>query len=189
MSAVDVRRSERGRRASERSTLAQRVACLALVGALAASCALVERPNARRAVATFGGATSVEPSGVAVFVAEPGGVRVSVTIQNASPGEHGVFVCEPSRSLATSHFNPRRAAHGSRAKGEHHAGDLGNVSVDEHGLGTLEVFCDDLSINDPATTVVGKSLVITDRPDDFTTQPNGASGVKIASGEILADRR
>lgn len=33
--------------------------------------------------------------------------------------------------------------------------------------------------------VIGKTVVIHDSPDDFTTQPSGSSGTKIACGEIL----
>jgi Cu/Zn superoxide dismutase len=32
-------------------------------------------------------------------------------------------------------------------------------------------------------------LVLTERADDFATQPAGDSGAKLACGEILADRR
>ena len=35
--------------------------------------------------------------------------------------------------------------------------------------------------------VIGKTVVIHDRPDDFHTQPSGASGEKIACGEIVAE--
>ena len=32
--------------------------------------------------------------------------------------------------------------------------------------------------------IIGRTVVIHDKPDDFTTQPSGGSGVKIACGEI-----
>ena len=35
--------------------------------------------------------------------------------------------------------------------------------------------------------VIGKTVVIHDRPDDFHTQPSGDSGEKIACGKIVAE--
>lgn len=33
--------------------------------------------------------------------------------------------------------------------------------------------------------IMGKVVIIHDRPDDFTTQPSGNSGTKIACGKIM----
>lgn len=165
------------------------LAALALLS-LADACTLVEPLPPRRASALIGGRTLDRLTGVAVFVEEPDGVRVSVTVQHAPPGEHGVFVFEgPSCAAAGGHFNPARVAHGSRASGEHHAGDLGNLSVDEHGLGTLEVLCDDLWLDDSEWSVVGRLIVLSERADDFATQPWGDSGAKLGCGVILAESR
>ncbi|MBI5435303.1 MAG: superoxide dismutase family protein [Planctomycetes bacterium] len=156
----------------------------------ASACALVERPNARRASCLLEGRALVELSGLAEFAEVSNGVRVFVSVQNAPPGAHGVFVVEGKNCNDTGvHFNPHRQAHGAPHDAAHHAGDLGNLIVDERGIGTLEVVCDGLSVNDPATTVIGKFLVIAERPDDFVTQPSGAAGAKLACGEILANRR
>ena len=40
-----------------------------------------------------------------------------------------------------------------------------------------------------AEEVIGRTVVIHDLPDDFTTQPSGNSGLKIACGEIVSVRR
>lgn len=184
------RTSESAVRPRSRSRLAI-VAGLAMFAAgFGASCALVQKPNARRAAALIQGRVLEDLTGVAVFLEVPGGTRVSVSVQNAPPGAHGVFVCQGATCAdAREHLNPTRASHGSRASGSHHAGDLGNLLVDDNGVGSLELVVDDLSVNDPETSVVGKVLVISERADDFTTQPNGASGAKLACGAIYADRR
>ena len=39
-------------------------------------------------------------------------------------------------------------------------------------------------INLKVKDIIGKVIIIHDMPDDFTTQPSGNSGTKIACGEI-----
>lgn len=74
---------------------------------------------------------------------------------------------------AMSHYDPRGCAH------PYHAGDLpplfGNNSF------ALSVFLTDrFSVHE----VIGRTVIIHDHPDDFTTQPSGNSGTKIACGVI-----
>ncbi|MCE9593859.1 MAG: superoxide dismutase family protein [Planctomycetes bacterium] len=157
---------------------------------LANSCALVDKPNVSRAAAVLDGRVLEHLTGLAVFTETSDGVRVSLSVQGAPSGVHGVFVCDgPTCSASGGHFNPGREAHGSRASSSHHAGDLGNLIVNADGVGTLDVLCPDLSVNTRATSVIGKVLVLTERADDLTTQPSGDAGAKLACGEILADRR
>lgn len=76
-------------------------------------------------------------------------------------------------SDAMAHYNPGGCAH------PYHAGDLpplfGNSGY------ALSVFLTDrFSVSE----VIGRTVIIHDRPDDFTTQPSGNSGTKIACGVI-----
>lgn len=74
-----------------------------------------------------------------------------------------------------SHFNPSGAPHPK------HAGDLPPLML----CGTsahLQVLTDRFNITD----IVGRTVIIHDRPDDFTTQPSGNAGTKIACGVIEA---
>jgi Cu-Zn family superoxide dismutase len=43
---------------------------------------------------------------------------------------------------------------------------------------------DRFSIND----IIGKTVVIHDSPDDFSTQPSGNSGSKLACGQIIGKK-
>lgn len=157
---------------------------------LATACALVDKPNVRRAAAVLQGRALENLTGLAVFTETDAGVRISISVQSAPSGVHGVFVCDgPTCSASGGHFNPGREAHGARASSSHHAGDLGNLIVNADGVGTLDVLCPDLSVNTRATSVIGRVLVLTERADDLTTQPSGDAGAKLACGEILADRR
>ena len=44
----------------------------------------------------------------------------------------------------------------------------------------MSVFLNKFKVKD----VIGKVIIIHDMPDDFTTQPSGNPGTKIACGEI-----
>ena len=72
-----------------------------------------------------------------------------------------------------SHYNPRRCPH------PYHAGDLPPL----FGVAG-NAFSAFLSDRFTVEEIVGKTVLIHSHPDDFTTQPAGNSGIKIACGEI-----
>jgi superoxide dismutase, Cu-Zn family len=137
----------------------------AIVLALASvvgGCKWIDKPNASRAAAILQGRGFDALSGLAVFSETGDGLAISISVQDAPSGVHGVFICDgPTCATIGGHFNPERKAHGDPKGGEHHAGDLGNLTVNADGVGTLA----------------------------FATQPAGDAGAKLACGEILADRR
>lgn len=74
---------------------------------------------------------------------------------------------------AMSHYNPNGCEH------PYHAGDLPPL-FENNGFALSLFLTDRFSINE----VIGKTVIIHDHPDDFTTQPSGNSGTKIACGLI-----
>lgn len=74
---------------------------------------------------------------------------------------------------AKMHLNPGNCPHPS------HMGDLPPVFSNE-GYAFSIVFTDRFSIDD----ILGHTIILHSRPDDFTTQPAGNSGEKIACGVI-----
>lgn len=74
---------------------------------------------------------------------------------------------------AMSHYNPNSCEH------PYHAGDL--PSLFENRGFALSVFLTDRFT---VAEITGKAVIIHDHPDDFTTQPSGNSGTKIACGII-----
>src|SRR5207248_2827047 len=81
------------------------------------------------------------------------GAVVLVTVQDASPGEHGVHIHEkgdcsdPAAMSAGAHFNPNQGAHhGGPNTPVRHGGDLGNINVNATGGGLLVVTVSDLSV-------------------------------------------
>lgn len=78
-------------------------------------------------------------------------------------------------SSALSHYNPGGCAH------PYHAGDLPPL-FGNNGFALSIFLTNRFAVKD----IMGKVIIIHDRPDDFTTQPSGNSGTKIACGVIKA---
>ena len=74
---------------------------------------------------------------------------------------------------ALGHYNPGDCPHPA------HAGDLPPLFAD-HGRAFQVVLTDRFSVRE----VVWKTVIIHARPDDFTSQPGGAAGARLACGEI-----
>jgi superoxide dismutase, Cu-Zn family len=72
------------------------------------------------------------------------------------------------------HYNPHNCPHPA------HAGDLPPL-FGNHGYALLAFFTDRFAVNE----VIGRTFVVHSHPDDFTTQPAGNSGAKIACGVIM----
>lgn len=71
------------------------------------------------------------------------------------------------------HFNPDGAAH------PNHAGDLPPL-LSCNGKALLTVLTDRFCVQE----VIGRTVIIHSKPDDFMTQPAGNAGEKIACGVI-----
>ncbi len=76
-------------------------------------------------------------------------------------------------SGSKGHYNPSSAPH------PQHAGDLPPLMLCG-AMAHSSVLTDRFNIND----IIGRTVVIHNMPDDFTTQPAGNSGEKIACGVI-----
>ncbi len=74
---------------------------------------------------------------------------------------------------AGSHYNPDGCLH------PYHAGDMPPL-FSANGRAFLAFLTDRFTVNE----ILGKTVIIHDSPDDFTTQPSGNAGNKIACGTI-----
>lgn len=132
--------------------------------------------------------------GTLTLTETPHGVLVTGTLSDLPPGPHGfhvhaVGVCEPPFTSAGGHFNPTDKAHGFHVEGGHHAGDIPNITALEDGTAAVEVLAPGLTLNDGETAALdddGAALVVHAGPDDYRTDPAGASGDRIACGVISA---
>lgn len=123
------------------------------------------------------------------FDAVEGGVRVHGRIEGLAPGEHGFHVHEfgdlgdrLKGQSAGSHFDPHGKPHGRPTDEARHAGDLGNVTADARGLATVDLVDRGLRLDGP-DSILGRSLVVHEKADQFT-QPVGDAGGRVAFGVI-----
>jgi len=72
-----------------------------------------------------------------------------------------------------SHYNPKNCPH------PYHTGDLPPL-FENNGYAYMTVLTNRFTVEE----VIGRVVILHDRPDDFITQPSGNSGEKIACGEI-----
>lgn len=138
------------------------------------------------AIARIQGDTVSPVRGLATFYnTSAGGVLVQVEVfhlpdQN-NPGASGFFGmhihengnCTPPFDQSGSHYNPTSQQH------PFHDGDLPPL-LSNRGYAWTAFYDTRFGISD----IVGRSLIIHENRDDFTTQPAGDSGKKIACGVI-----
>jgi Cu-Zn family superoxide dismutase len=170
----------------------------ALLATLGAACqsAVRESGRAESLVAT----AALQPTqgskafGEATFEQSGSGrVHLSVNAQGLKPGsEHGFHIhevgdCSSGDGMsAKGHFNPAAKPHGNPASPEHHAGDLPALKADKSGRARLEAELDGVTLAPGPNSIVGRAVIIHADPDDYTTQPTGNSGARLACGVIKA---
>jgi Cu-Zn family superoxide dismutase len=131
-------------------------------------------------------------SGSLTLTAADNAVALSGTIQGLAPNaEFGFHIHEkgdcsaPDASSAGAHFNPANSQHGDPAGESHHAGDMHNAKSDAQGVAMIEAQVSGVSLGSgQPDDVLGKAVVLHEKADDFTTQPSGDSGARIACGVI-----
>ncbi len=159
---------------------------------LAAGCESLEAQGPR-AVAQLEAAKGNPVWGSVSFVESGGGVLVRADVRGLrGSGEFGFHVhekgdCSSADFMsAGGHFNPGGKPHGHHGKAERHAGDLENLRSDSEGNATYVFETKLLTVAPGPNSVVGRAVVIHANPDDYTSQPAGNSGPRIACGLIRA---
>ncbi|GAA6119825.1 superoxide dismutase family protein [Acidovorax sp. FG27] len=144
------------------------------------------------------------PAGRAMLRELPGstGVEIAIEVQNMAPGRHGFHIhahgaCAPGPDAATGQIVPFGAAgghfdpfmtrnHGRPGQSAHeaHAGELPNIDVGADGRGSLRHTNPQLTLQPGQTGVLGRTLVVHEKEDDYASDPAGDSGGRIACGLI-----
>lgn len=143
----------------------------------------MQRYNHKRATAHIRGSDNAPYlSGKANFYQRHGFVWVIVDVSGLPENSSGFFAfhihegesCRGEGFPETgNHFNPGRKMHPM------HAGDLPPL-LSCNGKAYMTVMTDRFSIDE----ILGKTIIIHSGADDFTTQPSGNAGEKIACGVI-----
>lgn len=119
-----------------------------------------------------------------------GAVKVTGQVSGLQPqSEHGFHIHEKGDctsadgSSAGGHFNPANSQHGKHNHGTRHAGDLPSLRANAQGIATLQYESEQISLNGDAN-ITDLAIVVHADPDDFTTQPAGNAGTRLACGVI-----
>lgn len=132
-------------------------------------------------------------SGEATFTEKNGKVVLLAKLTGLKPGIHAIHIHEKSDctaedgSSAGGHWNPTFKAHGKFGEGKYHKGDIGNFAANVDGEGTVlfetTEWC--IGCGDKTKDIIGKGLIVHQDTDDFTSQPSGNAGARVACSAII----
>ena len=110
-------------------------------------------------------------------------------------GTHGFHIHEKGDSSAADatsaggHFNPGAQPHGRAGQGAHHAGDADNLVADGKGVAKVNVHQSGVTLGGGAANdIAGRAVIVHAKADDYTSQPTGDAGGRIACGVITVTR-
>lgn len=152
--------------------------------------------TAKQAQANLASASGSIVSGKLTLVPMQAGVHVSGELGGFSPGStHGFHIHEKGdcsaadASSAGGHFNPAGQPHGRAMGGAHHAGDSDNIVADANGVAKIDTHIDGVSLGGGAgNDIAGRAFVVHAASDDYTSQPSGNAGARVACGVIKVIR-
>ena len=114
-----------------------------------------------------------QENGFILFTPETNKMKITINLKKLKPGLHGFHVHrygdlrEGCKSLC-EHFNPYGTNHGNITddKDNRHIGDLGNIVVNEKGICNMVIYDKYIKLKGKCS-IVGRSIVIHDKPDDL----------------------
>ncbi len=132
-------------------------------------------------------------NGTATFTERDGEVVLEAKLSGLTPGTHAIHIHEKSdcssadAASAGGHWNPTFKKHGKFGVGEYHKGDIGNFTTDPQGEATVLFKTNEWCIGcgDETKDILNKGLIVHEKPDDFTTQPTGNAGGRVACAGII----
>lgn len=176
---------------------------LMLLGLASAGGAAAPAPTPLTATAAIRDAAG-QTHGSARFVQVGAGVQVTVEARGLTPGQHGMHVheygrCTPGVDPATNtvvpfggaggHFDPGMSKNHDAPTTDNkhgHAGDTPMLNVGTDGVGRASFTTTKISLTG-INGVLNRSLVIHAQPDDFKTDPAGATGAREQCGVIVRE--
>ena len=167
-------------------------ALLVLVGCAAPGHDHAAMHKGPSAMATLSPTQGNSARGTVVFHQMDGHLMVHAKVSGLKPnGEHGFHVhekgdCSSGDGMSTGgHFNPDGKPHGPQ-HAAHHAGDMPALKADANGHADQTFMLSGPTLTAGPTSIVGRGLIVHVGPDDYTTQPTGNSGARIACAVVTA---
>ena len=149
--------------------------------------------TAKQATANLASASGSLVSGKVTLVPMgAGGVHLTGTVGGLPANStHGFHIHEKGDcsavdgSSAGPHFNPFTSVHGRANAGDHHSGDMDNVVSNAEGVVQLNVHVGGVTLGGGSVNdIAGRALVVHAAADDYTSQPAGNEGARVACGVI-----
>jgi superoxide dismutase, Cu-Zn family len=172
------------------------ISCVAALGAVALlGPALLQGATAEDAATAKAALKDAKGQdvGVASFTQTQAGVLIRLSVRSMPGGEHAFHIhavgkCEPPDfASAGGHFNPTSAHHGMMS-GPGHAGDMPNLHIPADGSLDVEVLNTAVTLDKDKPNSVfhpgGTAVVIHAGKDDYTSDPAGNAGGRIACGVV-----
>ncbi len=120
-----------------------------------------------------------------------GGVQVYGKLMNMVPGKtvslhiHETGSCADMGKAAGGHFNPDNFPHSNPDDMKGHAGDLPNLTANADGVATINYVNKQISAAQAGKYSVNRlAFIVHGGVDDYTSQPAGNAGDRIACGII-----
>ena len=133
--------------------------------------------------------------GTATFTQAPYGVLITAQLTGLPAGVHAMHIhevgrCEAPFTSAGGHYNPSFRQHGVKNRAGYHAGDLPNFTAPASGTVRVDAITRDVTLGQGPNSLFtsqGTALMIHSDADDYTSDPGGNAGVRIACGVIVRD--
>ena len=140
--------------------------------------------------------SSGSPIGVVTIIDVDDGVEVDLDVTAMPEGSHAIHFHEngtcdgPDFTSAGGHYNPSGANHGFEASAPNpHAGDMRNFEAPVSGVVKTTLTNERVTLGPrrdlaPLKDDNGTALIIHAAADDYSSQPSGAAGARIACAVI-----
>jgi Cu-Zn family superoxide dismutase len=137
-----------------------------------------------------------KPAGRASFQQTSHGVLIEIELHGLQPGAHAVMIhttaaCDPKQLFTSAgpdfSFEPTKL-HGFFVKGGPRPGDLPNQFAAADGTLHASTITNAFSLGNGKKSIFdrdGASIIVHANADDYTTQPDGDAGARLACGTII----
>jgi Cu-Zn family superoxide dismutase len=147
-------------------------------------------PEPVSAVAQVRGYLDTSIRGTVSFHETTDSLDISAAIAGLVPGSlyaihvHEVGDCSTPDASGGHFMSTEMHGNPFDSAGTHHRGDLPNLVADSSGMGHMDFSTSAMDLHTVGKNAFLRSVVVHALPDDFTSQPAGNSGARIACGVI-----
>lgn len=154
----------------------------------------IQKEQIKKAKVSLESKSNSNVTGKVLFVQKNNVVTMEVLAEGLPQGNYAIHIHEksdcssPDGTSAGAHWNPTHQPHGKwgSEKG-YHKGDIGNITATKNGKAKLTFKTDEwcLGCGDETKDLIGHSVIIHQKEDDFKTQPTGNAGGRVSCGGII----